>query len=205
MSMNGTKRKFDVEELAVAELYADALRRLAPDDEEEGLLAELDGIAEMLDRNPEVEEAFRSPLVDAGRRRETLEKTLRGRVSDLLVDTLQVMNRKGRLGLVRALAEAFRREFERARGIVEVEVTTAVPLSDEMRRRTAEAAGRMVGATARLAETVEPSLLGGIVIRVGDRKIDSAVSTEISKIGNRLLERSSRELLSGKTYVIEGS
>lgn len=203
--MTGKKRKFDEDELAIAQLYADALRRLAPDEAEEGLLAELDAVVEMLDGNPEIEEVFRSPLVDAERRRETLERALRGRASDLLVDTLQVMNRKGRLGLLRALAEAYRREYESARGIVEVEVTTAVPLSDELRRRTAEAAGRMVGATARLAETVEPELLGGIVIRVGDRKIDSAVATEISKIANRLLERSSRELLSGKTYVIEGT
>ena len=197
--------KIDERELAVAGLYAEALLGLATAQGIEGeVLAELDGVVELLDRDPDIEAAIATPLVDGESRRQTVERSFRGRASDLLVDTLQVMNRKGRLSLMRALAEAYRQGLEKAKGIVEVRVTTAVPLSPENRKRTEEIAARVLRATPRLVETVEPDLLGGMVIQVGDRKFDSSVSREISRLGERLFERTAQELLSGKSYFSDG-
>ena len=195
--------QIDEQELAVARLYAEAMRRLAPAGAERSMLGELEELLDLLDRRPEIERMFTSPLVDTDSRRQTLERAFRGQVSDLLLDSLQVMNQKGRLGLVRAFTAAYRQEIERAEGIVEVQVTSAVPLGEEQRRQVETAAGRMVGATARLAETVDPSLIGGMVIKAGDRKVDTSVSAEIEAVGARLMKRSSKELLSGKSYLSE--
>ncbi len=194
--------RFDKQRLAVGRLYAESLRRVAAERGiEQELLSELDGLLELMDENPEMESMFVSPLVDVDQRRGTLERALRGRLSDLLVDALQVMNSKRRLGFLREFVEAYRLEFERAHGMVEVEVTTPVPLSDELQRRTAEIASKLVGARAALVEKVDESLLGGMLIQFGDRKVDTTLARDLSILGERLVERSTQEVLSGTAWV----
>lgn len=194
--------RFDQQRLAVARLYAGATRELAAEQGiEEELLEELDGLLRLLGEQPDMERMFVSPLVDVEERRGALERSLRGRVSDLLVDALQVMNRKRRLGFLREFIEAYRLEYEEAHGIVEVEVSTPVPLSEELRGKTREVVSKLAGARAELIETVDESLLGGMVLKVGDRKVDTSLARDLSVLGERLIARSTQEVLSGTAWV----
>ncbi len=193
--------RIDDQTLAVAAIYARSLLELAAEQGiEETLLEELEGVVSQLDADADIGDYFASPLVDAEERRAVLEKALRGRASDLLLDTLQVMNRKGRLAFVRALAEAYRLALEELRGEVDVVVTTAVPLGEEIRRRLVETVSALAGRKARVAEEVDPDLLGGVVIRFGDRKIDASVATGLRRIHTRLLERASQEIQEGRRF-----
>jgi len=185
----------------VAGVYARALLALATDrDEADQIEGELADLAGLIAANPEIESYLSSPLVDDEARVEALEKAFHGRASELVVNTIQVMNGKGRLGLLRALAEAYRLENEHRRGEVDVEVTTAVELSDELRRRIAVTASRYAGRTARLIERVDPELLGGLVLKIGDRKIDGSLARQIHDAREGLFERASRELQGEKSY-----
>ena len=193
--------RIDEQELAVAGVYARALLALAVErDEADRSEAELAEVAGMLAASPELAEYLASPLVDLETRGAALDRALAGRASELVVNTLQVMNAKGRLELLPALAEAYRLENEGRRGEVDVEVTTAVELTDELRRRIKVAASRFAGRTARLVETVEPALLGGLVLKVGDRKIDSSLARRLHDAHEKLFERASQELHSDKSY-----
>lgn len=194
--------QIDAQTLAVAAVYAHAMLELAAEQGlSESVEAELGALVkELLDDNPSIDRFFTSPLVDAEARQAALEKSFRGRASDLLVDGLQVLNRKGRLGLIRALAEAYRLALEEQQGEIDVEVATALPLPEAMRRRLTEATARVSGKKARLLEKVEPALLGGMVVRIGDRKIDSSLATQLGEIHARLLERASEEIQAGRRY-----
>ncbi len=193
--------RLDEQELAVAGVYARSLLGLAADRKEaDEIEAELAALAGMVEANPELASYLSSPLVDDEARAATLERAFRGRASELVVNTLQVMNDKGRLRLLPALAEACRLENEHRRGEVDVEVTTAVALSDEMRRRIAVSASRYAGRTARLVEKIDPSLLGGLVLKIGDRKIDSSLARQIHDAREGLFERASQELHGDKSY-----
>lgn len=193
---------FDKQRMALARLYADATRRLAAEQGiEQELLSELDGLLELMDENPDLEKMFVTPLVDVGARQQTLERALRGRLSDLLVDALQVMNRKRRLGFLREFVEAYRLAFEEAHGLVEVEVTTPVKLSDELQRKVQATASKLVGARAALVEKVDESVLGGILIKFGDRKVDTTLARDLSILSERLVERSTQEVLSGTAWM----
>ena len=194
---------FDKQRMALGRLYADATRRLAKEQGiEQELLSELDGLLELMEENPELENIFVSPLIDVDERRKILERALRGRLSDVLVDALQVMNRKRRLGFLREFVEAYRLEFEEAHGLVEVEVTTPIKLSDELQREVQRVASKLVGARAALVERVDESVLGGIRLKFGDRKADATLARDLSILGERLMERSSREVLSGTAWVL---
>jgi F-type H+-transporting ATPase subunit delta len=188
----------------VAAVWSDALARLAAESgREDELLEELEGLVGLLDRDAGLEALLASPIVDDDAKRVLLEKALRGRASDLLADALQVMRRKGRLGLLRAVAAAYRQEWLRRRNRVEVRVTSAVPLTDALRAELERAARARTGREPLLVEKVDSALLGGLVVRIGDDKFDGSVARELSRLEEQLLDRASRELHAGKSYFAE--
>ncbi len=197
-------KRLDEQEIAVARVYARSALALAESEgQAESLLEEIEGLAALVARDASFERFVGSPLVDGKARAGALERALRGRASDLLVNTLQVMNRKGRLQLVPALAEAYRQELEELRGRVEVEVETAVPLGEKQRARLREAIVRFTGRQPDVVERVDPSLLAGMVVRVGDRKVDTSAAKEIRRLEARLMERAADDIHAGRTYFEE--
>ncbi len=186
----------------VAQVYAEALLALA---EERGVadqvLEELGDLAGLAARDRAFETFLASPLVEPEARARTFEKLLRGRASDLLVDALQVINRKGRLALLPEIANGYRQAHRRLRGRVQVFVASAVPLTEPLRAKLSAAAARYTGKTPELVLSVDPSLLGGMVVRVGDERIDSSVKTRLRDLSGALLRRASQEVQSGARYV----
>lgn len=194
--MSGT---IDERQLAVARVYAQALLGLADGQGEvDEILEQLEQLRALMDKAPALEDFFGTPLVREESRRAALENIFRGRTSDLLVDTLQVMNRKGRLGLIRALVVAYREEYEELKGRVDVRVTTAVPLSDSLRQQVRVVTSEVTGKEAQLVEKIDQSILGGMILRIGDRKIDTSIAKEIRKLSEQMVERASQELHGGR-------
>ena len=189
---------FDDRQTAVARVYADALLGLAERrGEADELRDELAAVAAEVERDDALRAFLVTPLVDAEARAASLERIFRGRASDLLVDGLQVLNRKGRIGLLPAIAAVYARAHNTLRGRIEVAVTSAVPLDDEQRAAVAAAVARRSGRTALLRETVDAALVGGMVIQIGDQKADASVASRLHALSDALLDRASREIQAG--------
>jgi F-type H+-transporting ATPase subunit delta len=195
----------DSNDLAVGRLYAEAILNVAEENGQgDALLEELTGLVQYLDRKPDLERFFSSPLVDEDARTRVIEEAFRGKASDLLVDSLQVINRKGRLDALRAVGEAYRTAYRDRRGIMDVHVKSAVPLSEDQRARLTAALASSTQRTPALIEKVDPSLLGGMVIEIEGRKIDASVASRLHHLSEALLVRASREIHRGSTaYVAE--
>jgi len=194
----------DDRDLAAGRIYGAAMLDLAEErGEAEALLGELAELVKFLDGQPQFEEFLGSPLVDDEERAAALERILRGRSSDLLLDSLQVINRKGRLGLLRAIAEAYRLEYRDRRGLVDVRVRTAVPLSEPLRVQLTEAVARFTGKTPFLIERVDPKILGGFVIEAAGKKVDTSVATRLRELSGALERRASQEILRSRDYISE--
>lgn len=188
-------RRVDDRQLAVARVYAESLFGLAEErGQAESVLAELEGLAGLLEAEPDLGAFFASPLVDEAARRKVLDQSLGQRVSELVLSTLQVMNGKGRLGLLEALAVSYRLVLDERRGRVDVGVVTAVELSPELRAKLLATLERVTKREVRLAETVDPETLGGMVISVGDRKIDYTLATDLRQLDDKLRDRATREI-----------
>ncbi|MCP4657925.1 MAG: ATP synthase F1 subunit delta [bacterium] len=179
----------------MARVYSRAMLDLAEaQDEAEGLLAELAELAAYLDRSPEFAAFMASPLVDADERAASIKKLFRDHASHLLVDSLQVLNRKGRLALVGAVAETYREQYQRRRGKIDVQVRTAVPLTTNLREKLRAAAAGFTGKDPELIEEVDESMIGGMVLRIGDQKLDGSVAYEIRKLRATFHERAVHEI-----------
>jgi F-type H+-transporting ATPase subunit delta len=190
---------------AIASVYAAAMLALAS---RRGAADELRGELDELARLAAIDRRFAAflanPLIDDDRRAESLERMFRSRASDLLVDSLQVIHRKGRIALVPQIAAAYASRHDAHRGVVEVAVASAVPLDDRQRDRLRAAVRAATGNEPRLVERVAPELLGGLVVRIGDRKADSSIATRLRTLSEALLARASHEILSG-THVEYGT
>lgn len=196
--------KVDDRDLDVAGVYARSLLELAEQrGEADALQDELDDLTKYLEQNRELEEFLGSPLVDAKIRAKSIEKAFRGRASDLLVDALQVINRKGRLGLLPAIAKSYLNEYRERRGLVEASVSTVVPLTESQRSGLVAAITRFSGKRPILTERIDPSLIGGIVVEVGGQKLDTSVAARLRSLSAALSRRASQEIHSGRTYLTE--
>ena len=194
----------DDKQMAIAQVYAHAMHDLAQARGEAGALGEeLADLAAYVAGSAELATFFSSPLVDAGDRAKSLERLLRGRASDLLVDSLQVINRKERLGALGAIAEAYHLRHQEHLGQVDVRVATALPLSGALRRRLETVLAEHSGRQPQLIEEVDPSLIGGIVLRIDDEKIDASVIHEIGRLRRALRERSEQEIHRGRQAAAE--
>ena len=186
-------------DFAIARVYSGSMLALAEArGEADALLAELLELAAYLDKDPDFDEFFSSPMVDSAAKERTIEKLFRGKASDLFVDSLQVLNRKERLGVLHAVVEAYRLDHEELRGVVDVHVQTAVALTNALRKRIQDVASQHTGKTAQLVETVNESIIGGMIVNIGDQKIDASVASRLNRLGKVLAQRASQEIHSGK-------
>ncbi len=193
------------QELAVARVYSAAMLELARSQGDvDVLMDELVDLAHRGERDPEFAAFLSNPTIDATARKDTLEKLFRGRYTDLFVDALQVLNRKGRLGLLRGVAAAYRAARDELLGRIQVHVRAATPLTDPLREKLLQVARRQTGKEPDLIETVDESLIGGLVLQIGDRKLDASVAARLKKLSGALMERASREIHSERTY-LEGT
>jgi F-type H+-transporting ATPase subunit delta len=189
----------------IARVYARAMLEIAAaQGQADDLLAELAELGRAIAGDPELAAFLASPLVGEQARAEVLEKIFRGRASDLLVDALEVINRKGRLGLLPAIVEAYRAEYRELRGLVDARVTTAVPLAPQQRASLEQAIARFTGKQPALIERVDPAILGGLVVEVAGEKVDSSLATRLRDVGAALAQRAALELHRG-VRLVEGA
>jgi len=194
----------DERHLGIARVYARAMLDIAEEqDAAESLGDELADVVSLARTDSDLDNFLSSPVLDSDNRRESLERTLRGRASDLLVDSLQVINKKGRLGLLEPMLVVYQEELRALRGEVEVKIATAVPLTEEQREDVRARASEYTGKKAFLIEDVNADLLGGLVIQIGDQKVDMSVSRDLELLGSAYAKRLSSELLSGRQFATE--
>ncbi len=190
------------QEIALAKVYSKAMLELASQNGDgESLGQELNDLADYIDRDKGFDHFLSSPTIDPGKRERLIEKLFRGKYSDLCVDSLQVLNRKERLGLIRSVAHTFHLMHEEQQGRTEVHVTTAVELTDELRSKLRDTMKKHTGKEAELIESVDDSLIGGMTVRIGDEKFDMSIATQLNTMHESLMNRALRESQSGRSFV----
>jgi F-type H+-transporting ATPase subunit delta len=176
--------------MAVAHrMYARALFEAARD---EGRLdpvrEELGDFVEAQRQVPELRALLRNPQLDQRAKAAALEELLGGD-EKLVRNFLLLLAEKNRAGEIEEIAREFDRLVAQAEGILDVELTTAVELSDEEARgvidQIEKASGRKVEATQR----VDPDLIGGLVLQAGSLRLDASVRGRLDRLRQELTTR----------------
>jgi F-type H+-transporting ATPase subunit delta len=124
---------------------------------------------------------LRSPLISAEQKSSAVDAILgRISVSPTVANFIKVVARNGRLFALPAIIRSFRALAAQGRGEVTADVTSAAPLNDGQRQALAETLKQKIGKTVTLNEHVDPSLIGGLQVKVGSQMIDSSLKTKLT-------------------------
>ena len=172
---------------AVAIRYAQALFDLAKGKNQlDEQLADLVKAQLILRDHPPLAKALQSPTVPSVVKKSILERVFKGRISDTTLHTFYVMVNKSREAYLDAIIDNFRELIRQNRGQVEVVVQSPSALGAPVVKQLEEKMRTYTGKQVELKFEVVPELLGGLVIRIGDRIIDGSVRHQLNQIHERL-------------------
>lgn len=172
----------DSDQQQVGELYAKALLA-SSGDAVDHIVYELEAIVgECLNTHPTLEEALRSPRIPTEQKEGMLDRIFRDKVHGNLLNFMKVLCRRGRIGELRAIQQTATRQREEQCGKMRITVTSAQPLSDDQRHRICEQLRVSYQKDPVLIEKVDPQLLGGIVLQIGDKVLDGSVNGKLDSI-----------------------
>ena len=109
-------------------------------------------------------------------------------LSPVMRNVLGLMAQKRRLFVLPQLIEVLRTRMSEARGEVAAEVVSAQPLSAEQQARLTQTLSAKAGKAVRLQSRVDPSLIGGLVVRLGSRMIDTSIRAQLGRLQNMMKE-----------------
>ena len=165
----------------IARPYAAALFDLAKSDNSvEAVEQGLDKLVALANESPDFARFLRSPVINAEEKLVAMHAVLeRAKPHTTVGDFVRVVARNGRLFALPAIVAAFKDMAAGHRGEVSADVTSAVPLSDAQAKSLAETLKSRIGKSVSLNQFVDPSLIGGLVVKVGSQMIDSSLKTKL--------------------------
>lgn len=176
-------------ENAIARRYASAFFTLAQeqgklDDYEQELLAVINTVK----ANEDLNRALANQLLGADVKKDIVDQVFTGNVSDTTVDFLKVILDKLREAYLNDIYNEFVVLANQARNIRDAEVASAQELSPADLENLKVKLGKMTGKTIRLTTKVDPTLVGGMVVRLGDKVIDGTVTKRLELLKEALLQ-----------------
>ena len=176
---------------ALARRYAKALFELGKSSGQlEAMGKQLGELAAAWDASKELRDAFANPSVTAEMRRKILEAIgTRVGVSPTLKNTLQMLSDRRRLRHLPEIADAFTHMSEAQSGRIRAEVITASQLPESYFSELQKALEQVTGRQVQLVKRHDPSLIAGVVARVGDRVYDGSLKNQLAELEDELLDR----------------
>jgi len=166
----------------IAQVYARSLFEVA---KEKGNLdrvrEELGEIAEALDSNRELSVFFFSPYFSTEEKKSGLESVISG-ADPIVVNFLELLVENRRMPVIFRVRRAFDRLWEEENKLLPVQITSAVALDSDVVERIGEEIGRQTGRKVELTADVDPDVLGGIVLRVGNSILDASIRNRLEQL-----------------------
>ena len=174
----------------VSKTYGEALFELAAEEgREETFLEEVMAFKSILAQNPDFGRLMNHPKILKERKEEVIDQVFKGKISDELTGFLHLLINKDRYGEIEGILEYFIEQVKKLKGIGIAYVVTAIPLGEAKRK---EIEDKLLATTSfkkmEMHFDVDGSLLGGMVIRIGDRVVDGSVSSRLQKMQRQMLK-----------------
>jgi F-type H+-transporting ATPase subunit delta len=155
----------------------------------QGIEQDLAAWVDLLTRHPALEKVLLNPAIPVQRKQATVaELNARLKTSPVLAKLVALLAERDRLVLLPELLASYRERLLAHQNVVRAEVTTAVPLAADRTQAIERGLAQLTGRTVTLATKVNPSIIGGVVTRIGSTVYDGSVTTQLQKMKQRLVE-----------------
>jgi len=183
----------------IADVYAEAFLNAihAKNESIDSLLEEFDSfLQDVLALNPKFEQILASAIVTHDEKVKLLDRTIVAQASATFLHFLKVLSKHGRLDILRAVHRQVHVINDRRRGRIPVTVTTATAMEQASFDALADRLREKLGGEPIINNVVDPGVVGGIVVRVGDTIYDASIATQLRNVRQNMIDRSAHEIQS---------
>ncbi|MGL5116341.1 MAG: F0F1 ATP synthase subunit delta [Beijerinckiaceae bacterium] len=168
----------------IAGRYASALFELAADaGQTDGVGMDLQRFLALVDGSADLERLVKSPAYTAEQQLSAVSAVLdKAKIGGLAGNFIKLVASKRRLFAIRDMTNAYQTLSDHKAGIAKAEVTVAAPLSDANRQAVLAELKAVSGKTVNITEKVDPSIIGGIIVKMGSKMVDSSVRTKLNSL-----------------------
>ena len=166
----------------IASVYARSLFEVAQEQKKlDKVRDQLGEFTDALDETRELQVFFFSPYFSTPEKKDGLKKTVSG-TEDILENFLELLIEKHRMPVIFRVRREFDRLWEQENKLLPVEVTSAIELDPKTVKQIGDRIGEQTGQKVELSAKVEPDILGGIVVRVGNSIIDASIRARLEQL-----------------------
>lgn len=196
MADTQSANKFDAGRQHLGTVYAKALLGAAQQaGKVDNVLEELESLeTDVLQKMPALRLTLTSPRVSTEEKVALLDKAFAGKMSGVLLNFLKVTAGHDRLGCLPDVLRNYRSLVNEAAGKLEVIVRAAYPLSNPLRDRIAAKLSEVLKKKVQLNVEIDPDLLGGLVVRIGDTLYDGSLAAQLQRMKSVALEQTSQAI-----------
>lgn len=171
-------------ESRIAARYAKSLLELSKEKKAlEKVVKDIEMFAGICESNRDFVLMLRNPIIHHGHKLAVLKKIFTKKVNNITISFFEIITRKNREQYLPEMAKAFLHQYNVEKGIVESTVITASPLSAALKKEVNAVLKKITGdKKVELTEVVDEELIGGFVLKVGDKQIDDSVSSRLREI-----------------------
>jgi F-type H+-transporting ATPase subunit delta len=170
-------------ESRVAYRYAKALIELAQEKNVlEQVHTDMQFFVQTIDGNRSLHLMLQSPIVPHAKKYNVMRDLFQTRLHPITFSIFEIITRKNREEVLYSVAKAFHELYNKQNNIYVAHVTTTFPLDERLRSNFRKMAGETLGRKIELEEKIDPGLIGGFILRVGDRQIDQSIKSKLQKL-----------------------
>lgn len=175
---------------AVGRRYAQALFEVASEKNNlDAIEEDLKGILSVIEKEKELQRVLYHPQVTAEKKKELINKIFEAKISKEVQNFLNLIIDKHRETYLSEIVAEFTKMANVARNIVDGEVVSAIKLDESYKEELVKVLNRLAGKDVKPKYKVDPSLLGGMVIRIGDKVIDGSVKNKLKTLRQHLVSK----------------
>lgn len=166
----------------IARVYARSLFEVARERDGIDVVREqLGQFADALSESRELQTFFFSPYFSTPEKKDGLRRAVED-ADETIVNFLELLLEKHRMPIIFRARREYERLWEQAKNLLPVQITSAVALDASVAERIGDEIGRQTGRTVRLSSSVDPEVIGGIVVRVGNSILDASIRARLEQV-----------------------
>ena len=183
---------FDTDQQQLGDVYAKALLGFGQKSGKvDSLIDELDGVANVVNKLPKLKSALESPRIAFAQKEKLLNKAFGKKISKEFMQFMKVLGGKGRFDCLSAVNSSAKKMHDEMSGKVQATITTAEKVDSSVKDDVASKLEKLLGRKVQVKATVDPEIIGGMIVRVGDTVYDGSVVSQLAQVRSKAIERTS--------------
>ncbi len=173
----------------VASRYAKSLLDLALEKNiSEKVNSDMVQLSEICVESEDLITVLNNPTINSQKKSEVFTALFKGRVENESLDFINLITQNSRESLLPVIAQSFTKLYKKQNNIIDVELISAVALDDAAKSKIMDKVKSIYAdSTIEITEKIDESILGGFIVKIGDKQIDASIASQLSNLKNVLL------------------